>query len=80
MSAFGISRELIRVTWKENIIQMVEVGSMHVRCQKHNRLTKPITAEIRNVTQSIGVKLGFFFSGYNTMLMSGILGEQTERA
>lgn len=33
---------------------------------KGERLTSPITAELRNLTQSIGVKLGFFFSGYKT--------------
>lgn len=27
-------------------------------------LTRPSTTEMRNLTQSIGVKLGFFFSGY----------------
>jgi hypothetical protein len=30
----------------------------------HQTHTKPSTAEIRNLTQSIGVKLGFIFSGY----------------
>lgn len=33
---------------------------------RHKKHTKPITAEMRNLTQSIGVKLGFFFSGYKT--------------
>ena len=28
------------------------------------QLTSPTTAEMRNLTQSMGVKLGFFFSGY----------------
>lgn len=33
-------------------------------------LTNPTTAEIRNLTQSIGVKLGFFFSGCQKEIMS----------
>jgi hypothetical protein len=31
----------------------------------HDKLTRPRTADIDNLTQSIGVKPGFFFSGCN---------------
>jgi hypothetical protein len=66
ISAFGISRELMRVACKERSIEMVKyyLSSSMFPISKHHIHTKPSTAEIRNLTQSIGVKLGFFFSGY----------------
>lgn len=62
-SALGISMDPATATWNElaNICEHERCGKPRFEAMKE--LTSPTTADTRNLTQSIGVKLGFFFSG-----------------